>query len=366
MSKQRMEEIDGLRGLAALSVMLGHWGEEVKKHAPPVDWEHLLQGLFLDYWSFGRLAIVAFFCISGFVVPFSFRGERPMVSFPISRMARLYPAYWVSVLLATLVFAMFPVVGVAERSTRMVLANLTMVQFALREPTILGVYWTLWIELVFYAICYAMFGARLLHNARANFAMMCLFLGIALIGGFIRWNDPANEFPIGIPTYLAAMHFGTIARLRMLDPNRDRNRIYPTALAVLLIGVLTANTSAYLHAQNELIGWVGSNTAYLAGVGLFLGCIHFRWFRAPWIVFSGLISYSLYLFHMIFIKALGAIWPTDANWFGTTALYTTIYFALTIAVAIVVQRFVERPSIGIGRRIENAVLTSLRGRTARA
>lgn len=94
MLKQRLDNIDGLRGLAALSVIVGHWLEMLVKHfdisraAGP-----LVANVDMIYFSPGRLGVVTFFCISGFVIPFSFSGEKPLRTFALSRFFRLYPAY---------------------------------------------------------------------------------------------------------------------------------------------------------------------------------------------------------------------------------------------------------------------------------
>lgn len=353
MSKQRLSEVDGLRGVAALTVMIGHWGEIVQRQNVPVDWKETIQTFFLDDWSFGRVGIVAFFCISGFVVPFSFRGERPMLSFPISRFFRLYPAYWMSILVAAI---LFPLVGRGAVPLDVILPNLTMLHKVFGIPSVLSVYWTLTIELVFYGICYAMFWAHLLHSVRANFAAMLAFLAVALAAGAYRWFNVASDLPVGIPTYLAAMHFGTIARLRMRDTAAVSSGVYGWALALLIGGVLAANTLAYLHATNEVVGWKAANLGYVAGVVLFLGCIHRQWFRGGPLPFLGLISYSMYLFHMAVVAMLDPFWSIFPDTRVAALVFTPLYIAVTIGIAVVVHRFVEKPSIGFGRRIETIVV----------
>lgn len=346
--KHRLDHIDGLRGLAAFAVLLGHWAEYVGHVTPFRPLGELLTGAFREYFSTGRLGIVAFFCISGFVIPFSFSGPAPIGKFVISRFFRLYPAYWASILLAIVVVPLFSghVFG-----TWQIIANLTMVQMLLRAPDILGVYWTLFIELIFYGICLLAFAGRLLHNPRFNLAMMGLFLALALAMGGYRWINPQSDLPVGLPTYLAAMHFGTIARICLLERDAFACRIFwPSAL--MLAGVTTtANTLAYLHAKNELVGWVAANTGYLTGLALFLLCALKRWFGGAVFAWFGLISYSLYLFHPIFLHVFVGLWPT-MPWLMSLAVLTPMLFLGSIGTAALVQRYVEAPAVALGRAFD--------------
>src|SRR4051794_36699042 len=94
MPQQRIDYLDGLRGVAATLVLIGHAAEETcaTVSAPTLD-------RILDYVGFGRIGVVAFFCVSGFVIPFSFRPPDAVRNFAISRFFRLYPAYWLSLAL---------------------------------------------------------------------------------------------------------------------------------------------------------------------------------------------------------------------------------------------------------------------------
>ena len=92
----RLTNVDGLRGIAAVLVIMGHWSEFIINHSPGTTIARVLHTAQVEYFSSGRTGIVAFFCISGYVIPFSFRGTRPKTAFLISRFFRLYPAYWVS------------------------------------------------------------------------------------------------------------------------------------------------------------------------------------------------------------------------------------------------------------------------------
>lgn len=88
--------------------------------------------------------------ISGFVICMS-AWNRPLRSFFASRVARLYPAYWAAIVLVTVVFAL-PWVAQETVSGSDFLVNLTMLQQPLGADRVLGVCWTLWAELRFYAL----------------------------------------------------------------------------------------------------------------------------------------------------------------------------------------------------------------------
>ncbi|HGM7838215.1 TPA: acyltransferase family protein, partial [Serratia marcescens] len=84
----RLEYIDAIRGIAALSVVIAHF------IVPIYGAENFVFSHVLDI---GKIGVVLFFIISGFIIPFSFRRENGGVkAFFISRFFRLYPGYWFS------------------------------------------------------------------------------------------------------------------------------------------------------------------------------------------------------------------------------------------------------------------------------
>jgi peptidoglycan/LPS O-acetylase OafA/YrhL len=142
----RLHEIDLLRIGAALSVALYHYlfsgpAGGITAVSFPVAGEIA---------RYGYLGVDLFFVISGFVVLMS-AWDRGPSGFAVSRMVRLYPAYWVALTLTAIVSALagndrFPV------TFWQYLANLTMLNSLVDVPNVDVVYWTLWAELRFYAI----------------------------------------------------------------------------------------------------------------------------------------------------------------------------------------------------------------------
>lgn len=142
---RRLELLDLLRFCAAIMVVVFHWlfnGIDNGK-VSTIDF-----GSFAPVAIYGVYGVHLFFLISGFVIADSARG-RTAGQFVVSRAIRLFPAYWVAMIITTLV-----VNGWGSEAMRVTplqfLANTTMVPAAFGQPAVDGVYWTLTVELTFY------------------------------------------------------------------------------------------------------------------------------------------------------------------------------------------------------------------------
>lgn len=147
--KSRIVELDVLRGMAALYVACFHYvfyyGEHLNLDMPQ------LSGLIT-----GIYGIQLFFMISGYVIFMTLEKTKEPMDFIVSRFSRLFPAYWVAVILA---FALIRIFNLSEEwvSLRRAVANLFMIQSWLEVKHIDGVYWTLSIELAFYTALFLLF-----------------------------------------------------------------------------------------------------------------------------------------------------------------------------------------------------------------
>ncbi len=168
--------LDGLRGAAALLVLLQPLAEGVlKAHAFPTQVERLGHLLLGEVFNFGRFGVALFFIISGFVIPLSFRTDRPLRAFAIGRLFRLYPAYWLS-----LIFALATLVGIERLlpSGATILANATVLQKFVGRPDIVNAYWTLTAELVFYILCT---GLVIFGLLRRSGALTLVIVGLLVV-----------------------------------------------------------------------------------------------------------------------------------------------------------------------------------------
>lgn len=117
---RRIEELDALRGPAALAVMVHHYFNRfdfLYGHWFPVP----------KFTDVGKYGVHLFFMISGFVILMTLERTRRPVDFLFARFSRLYPAYWVCVLLTFALVRIFSLPG-RETSVKDALVNLTMLQ----------------------------------------------------------------------------------------------------------------------------------------------------------------------------------------------------------------------------------------------
>lgn len=150
----RFEWMDAPRGAAAILVLVRHYFRLADL------------GPVAAYIDPGTMGVVAFFCISGYAIPWSvLRSPTTVGQFMMGRAFRLYPAYWVSLVLAAMA---------APVALSAFVANVTMVQRFTGMPDVVGVYWTLQIEVIFYALIAILMSAGKIADPRAS--LWCLWL----------------------------------------------------------------------------------------------------------------------------------------------------------------------------------------------
>jgi peptidoglycan/LPS O-acetylase OafA/YrhL len=341
---RRLRYIDSLRAIAAMLVLWVHVTEKYKDIAAPGSgWvDELTRPI-----NAGRLGVVLFFAISGFVIPFSIKlaHRYPVREFAVTRFFRLYPAYWLSIPFGVVTSAW---IWGGSFSPSEFAVNLTMLEYIFDVRPAIGLYWTLAFEFVFYVCCallvltgnitrYRRIGGLALGLVVLHIAMVPLSHGSLYIASF--W-----------PLNLGVMFWGTLYRAEMLGLATglfERACLWGTALVIvvayplffaLYVGIAYMHTIPYSIAI--LLFIIGTRFVRLELAPL------------PWL---GLISYSIYLFHPVVFNS--ALWVVQkmpsAAWLRGwhLAWYVLGVLLLTIAVAALVYYLVERPSIRLGRRL---------------
>ncbi|MFG2128061.1 acyltransferase family protein [Streptomyces sp. NPDC048751] len=293
--ESRLRALDGLRLVAALMVAAYHYGGRDGEiaHAWGTSPKHQFPTLH-GYFAYGCLGVQVFFVISGFVICMSGWG-RPLRSFFASRAARLLPAYWAAIILVTAVFAL-PVVTYKAVSPSDALVNLTMLQMPLGVDRVLGVCWTLWAEVRFYALfalCVVLPGAN-----RRRVIMFCACWTLAAA---IAENAKMPLLDIVLMPEYAPFFIGGVGLYLV-----HRNRRDPYAWGIVVVSWLIGQHYAVdrlWHAPNpEFFSYRTSvgimlvvTLGFLAVTAIALGWLH--WANWRWLTVAGALTYPFYLVH---------------------------------------------------------------------
>lgn len=360
MATKRLEYLDSLRAIAALLVVWLHVTEEFIRMPGVREHGSLLYDMASSV-DFGRIGVITFFAISGFIIPQSIRGDRATGTkkFLVSRFFRLFPAYWLSVPLALVVLWWLP--G-REISGLDVAGNFTMLESILGYQPLMGHYWTLEIELIFYTLCLLLFQLNLVHRIETSAfmsALMVLIFIAATSGLLRRWFHVELDLPSNF-TFMAynlgIMFWGSCAQHCLLGPSKKTSWIL---LALCTALVFFPPVWALVHiteaSREGVIRFVGG---YGLGLALFVLGVTVLKIRVAWLAWLGVISYSLYLFHPIVFYGLIQL----INYFDISvlqgrslAVYLALATGLSILLAWLVYRLVERPSIALGRKLSYTI-----------
>jgi len=173
----RLNEIDLLRFFAALAVVFYHYS--FRGYAAD-DMTEMYYPLLTRIFKYGYLGVNLFFIISGFVILMS-ASEGSVRKFIASRIARLYPAFWIS---CTLTFLVTLILGAGRYTATLsqYLVNMTMLSEFFQVPPIDGAYWSLFVEIKFYLLVAALLFLRQIRHAEKFFV---IWLAASLILEFI-------------------------------------------------------------------------------------------------------------------------------------------------------------------------------------
>ena len=335
---KRLAYLDALRGIAALMVVFTHLYAPIIGHVWVLDY-------LIDP---GKLGVLWFFMISGVVIPFSLKpGPDGPRRFLISRFMRLYPAYWLSLLVF---LVMLRLTGGEFPGWPQIIANLTMVQAAMGFDDVIGLYWTLFIEVVFYALCLTLFVAGKLYDLTFRSRCALVFLLMALAMGMVR-AVTERKLPVALPLALSLMFFGSVWRQWLLG---EHSRQLTRNLVLLLVGFTVLLPPTLIMAYSKDMGtgetWGRYCFTYAVAIVSFVLLTRSVRLNHPALVWLGAVSYSLYLLH----PSMGML--SEFLLRGTEApglLLALVATVLTLGAAHLCFRYIEHPFIQLGKRLNN-------------
>lgn len=321
----RLRTLDGLRGLAALSVLLFHYTV-----AFPRFFQDALPALFS--FEIGAYGVHLFFVISGFVILMSLERSQGR-GFIRSRFLRLYPVFWASLLLTSVVLAQSSWTDFSP-SVFDAFANFGMLHDYLKAEPFDGVYWSLSYELGLYFFLYMIFRTK---NER-----WVSWLPAYMAASTVMFSFLAPFIPHPLHLALVFNKYGYLFGCGLALFLIRQNGVKPQWLLVLVAAPLIA----------MIEDGVGGGLVVALIVALSSGAVlvptRFSLLQTPVLLFLGTISYALYLTHQmigydLLVRLETAGWPWLAAFLVTSGVMVCIASALTFGVERPVARRFKKP-----------------------
>jgi len=326
----RFYEIDFLRFVAAIAVVLYHYmfrGYAEGGYSP------ISFAPFDQYAQYGYLGVHLFFMISGFVILLTAMNGNA-TKFVISRIVRLYPAFWAGVSFTALMIFFFGG-EIFSVSFPQYLSNLSMIDGFLGVEPIDGVYWTLLIEIKFYALIFAILLLKRIENIDW---FLGAWLAIQVIAIFV--SLPSVVASVLFPEW--APYFASGALFFLLKTKGFK----PHYLALLVVSYAL---SLY-QAQNEIVAlseYFGIRFNPIIPM-LIISMFHMifililsnrlTFFRSTWVLKVGALTYPLYLVHENVGFMLFNIFENTMNKY----LLLLIVIGFVLLVSWLIHRLVEK------------------------
>ena len=323
MERYRVPELDGLRGLAILLVMIAHFSHGVIPRNRP-----FLSFITWDGGGGGLVGVQLFFVLSGYLITsllVNEHAERGHVSFRDfykRRVRRLMPAL-VALCAAfgviSLVVDTQPGVGGAIFHAMTYTSDLPF-SFHLHDNGWLSHTWSLAVEEQFYLVWPAVVLGAMAWRGRTAVrcaAAVVLVATVALRHTLpLAMHGPRLEFAeYNMLRWDALMLGCLLALIRLRIPN------------VALLAAIAAGGVLTVRLSSPIAPWVYTVSTLACGA-VVARAEEMRWLRSRWLVHLGLVSYSLYLWHLLILRY---------------AMPGPISLGVTLLVAEASYRFIEVP-----------------------
>jgi exopolysaccharide production protein ExoZ len=356
-TRTRLDNIQALRGLAALLVVLSHLHRV----------EHKYSGdpLLPDWLLSGVSGVDLFFAISGFIMVVTTRGlsrgAPAAAAFLRRRAQRIYPTYWFYTALVLIVVAWQPA-WVNQGRPFDLASSLLLLPHALHP--LLEVAWSLEYEVYFYLV----FALGLWRVPERRLGTYLGVWAAVVTGGWLLDRSEVAALRLVLHPFTLEFIGGCCVGLALRHPGDGARRAY--WLALCAISVVALMSAAWLldasadPLQQALRPWKRVIALGLPALALVAGAVMLDragWPFPRWLSRLGDASYSMYLSHVLVLSAIGRSWqrferegPLD------NALLLVLCLLAVVGVGLASHRWIEQPLLrwrarGTAGAAENAV-----------
>jgi peptidoglycan/LPS O-acetylase OafA/YrhL len=336
-------QVDGLRFIAILSVMLFHVSGEVAERGPRLI--HVAPSdMPLYHWlANGDRGVPLFFVLSGYVLARPFYqwyrlNKRPVVlkKYFIRRLTRLEPPYILSLIIFSLAFHLayhvpWNILGIHFAASAVYLHNLIYPW----NPSFNFVTWSLEIEVQFYILA-PLIG--ILFKIDSLTRRCVIFSALTVVGCFIGAWLPGP--PVTLLAYAGFFPAGFLLAEVLENPNRSRKQSYLWDVLGLALWItfFWLPYSLTVRAFLPLI-------IFPIYVMAFYGKLTSRILAIPFIAITGGMCYSIYLMHTLLMSLTFRLVKhiTFHNDILTSWVQIILVIAMILALATIYFVLIERP-----------------------
>jgi peptidoglycan/LPS O-acetylase OafA/YrhL len=333
----RLPALDLLRFVAAIAVTLYHY---VTCYPAPADAVLAPLSAVSAVTRYGYLGVDLFFMISGFVILWSSM-NRDALGFVVSRISRLYPTFWVSI--AFTVFCIMVIGSAVPGYEAPLLDAKTLAANATMLPTVFGVariedvYWTLEIEIRFYALIFALLLFRQMRNVEW---WLYAWLAVSIVGLWVEL--PRLVSFVALQPYGSFFVAGCLFYM-VLSRGLNWQRLTGLFAAAAASAYVSIPQRAQFVTPDDISAWVVP-ALVLCFFGMFALLIRSGAWRLPRIAYKlGELTYPLYLTHATMGLLLYRLWRPHLGAWLTLLILTVLSLLVAWAITVMVDRPARKP-----------------------
>ncbi len=367
MNGKRFDQLDSIRGLAALIVFFNHILLILPSFAGEITSDNIFTDLlkntpFSIVWA-GEAAVLMFFVLSGFVLSLSFYSKKqPIIPYYLKRIIRLYIPYVGSIIIATVLYFMFysGSISVASDWFNLQWGSKVNLRTFLDHIVFIGNYDTHALNPPIWSLVHEMrisllFPLVMVLVIKFRWKSFFIACGLSIFGFLMSVLTGGGNINYFITLYYVAFFMlGSLLAMYKEYFIKWYSRV--SLVVKISCGILSLLLITYPHwcLTNVKILHVQiiNNWIIVCGALLVLGIslassrvIRFLSWKP--IAHLGKISFSFYLLHFLVILSVSHLILSKTN----LLLVSLLSFALTYMLSTIYYKLVEVPSIRLVRKI---------------
>jgi peptidoglycan/LPS O-acetylase OafA/YrhL len=306
-------EVDGLRFLAILPVVIQHLSERILRTHPQDTWTSVADKSVAFWASRGTTGVFLFFLISGFILSLPFAKRRledakmpSLKKYFLRRITRLEPPYVLWMIVFSIVLLLTGKYPWGELAPHLGASLLYSHNWFFQSYSIINpVAWSLEIEIQFYLlapfILWGIFGIS--RKSHRRLLILLSTLAVISLQQVADWHEMPYKASLAgqLHYFLAGIFLADLYLENDLQQRGKRSFFWDlTGIAAFLIALLS-------WSEEYLKSLIFTLALILVFTAVFRGTLLNRFFRLRWIVLIGSMCYTIYLIHLPLLEAWTAI-----------------------------------------------------------